>query len=109
MLNIEHISVSYGAVRALRDVSLTIGEGEVVTIIGGNGAGKSTLMRAISGLVSVDGAITFQGADVVSVPSYRRIGLGIAHVPEGRQVFPDQTVQDNLLLGAYSLGLIISN
>lgn len=105
MLNIEHISVSYGAVRALRDVSLTIGEGEVVTIIGGNGAGKSTLMRAISGLVSVDGAITFQGADVVSVPSYRRIGLGIAHVPEGRQVFPDQTVQDNLLLGAYSLGL----
>lgn len=105
MLNVEHISVSYGAVQALRDVSLSIGVGEVVTIIGGNGAGKSTLMRAISGLVPVSGAVRFKGVDVVSIPCHRRIGLGIAHVPEGRQVFPDQTVEDNLLLGAYSLGL----
>ena len=67
MLNVEHISVSYGAVQALRDVSLSIGVGEVVTIIGGNGAGKSTLMRAISGLVPVSGAVRFKGVDVVSI------------------------------------------
>jgi branched-chain amino acid transport system ATP-binding protein len=77
-------------------------QGEVVTIIGGNGAGKSTLMKAISGLEpAADGAISFEGKDITAMAPHRRVPLGIAQSPEGRQVFPDQTVRDNLMLGAY--------
>jgi branched-chain amino acid transport system ATP-binding protein len=102
MLQIEKLSVSYGVVQALHNVSLRVEEGEIVTIIGSNGAGKSSLMRAISGLVPTSGTITLQGESIVHVPPYRRVKRGIAHVPEGRHVFPDQTVEDNLSLGAYA-------
>jgi branched-chain amino acid transport system ATP-binding protein len=103
MLSLQNVHVSYGAIQAVRDVSLEVRAGEVVTIIGANGAGKSTLLKAIVGLEPVrGGAITIDGIDVTRVPAHRRLSLGVALSPEGRQVFPDQTVRDNLLLGAYS-------
>jgi branched-chain amino acid transport system ATP-binding protein len=102
LLRVEDLHVHYGAVRALKGVSLHVRAGEVVTIIGGNGAGKSTLMRCISGLEPVAGGrVVFDGQDLAGVPGHRRVALGIAQVPEGRQVFADQTVRDNLVLGAY--------
>jgi branched-chain amino acid transport system ATP-binding protein len=102
MLNVQRLDVNYGAITALRGVSLSVAAGEVVTIIGANGAGKSTLMKAISGLVpAARGQIEFDGASLAAVPSHRRVGLGIAQSPEGRQVFADQSVRDNLVLGAY--------
>jgi branched-chain amino acid transport system ATP-binding protein len=102
MLKITDLRVNYGAIEALKGVSLEVLAGEVVTLIGGNGAGKSTLMRAISGLEpAAGGSITFEGANLATVPAHRRVGLGIAQSPEGRQVFADQSVRDNLVLGAY--------
>jgi branched-chain amino acid transport system ATP-binding protein len=102
MLNITDLRVHYGAIEALKGVSLEVHAGEVVTLIGGNGAGKSTLMRAISGLEPLAGGdIRFEGASLAAVPAHRRVGLGIAQSPEGRQVFADQSVRDNLVLGAY--------
>jgi branched-chain amino acid transport system ATP-binding protein len=102
MLQIEELAVNYGAIQALKGVSLTVAAGEVVTLIGGNGAGKSTLMKAISGLEPcAGGRIVFDGQDLARTPAHRRVALGIAQSPEGRQVFPDQSVRDNLLLGAY--------
>ncbi|MBI2772844.1 MAG: ABC transporter ATP-binding protein [Burkholderiales bacterium] len=102
MLKIDRLCVRYGAIEALKGVSLEVRAGEIVTLIGGNGAGKSTLMKAISGLEpAAGGAIEFEGSDIRAVPAHRRVGLGIAQSPEGRQVFADQTVHDNLMLGAY--------
>lgn len=102
MLKITDLRVNYGAVEALKGVSLEVRAGEVVTLIGGNGAGKSTLMRAISGLEQATrGAIHFEGADLAATPSHRRVALGISQSPEGRQVFADQSIRDNLLLGAH--------
>ncbi len=102
LLRIDRLAVRYGAIEALKGVSLEVHSGEVVTLIGGNGAGKSTLMKAISGLEPVaGGAIEFAGRDIASVASHSRVGLGIAQSPEGRQVFADQSVHDNLMLGAY--------
>ena len=106
MLRIESLAVNYGAVQALKGISVDVNAGEVVTIIGGNGAGKSTLMRTISGLEpAAAGRITFEGRDITTLPAHRRVALGIAQSPEGRQVFPDQTVRDNLMLGAYHRGI----
>ncbi len=102
LLRIEDLHVHYGAVQALKGVSLHVQAGEVVTIIGGNGAGKSTLMRCISGLEPAKaGRVLLRGQDLAAIPGHRRVALGIAQSPEGRQVFADQTVRDNLLLGAY--------
>jgi branched-chain amino acid transport system ATP-binding protein len=102
MLKIDQLRVNYGAIQALKGISLEVKAGEVVTIIGGNGAGKSTLMKAISGLEPVAaGSVSFDSGDVTTTPAHRRVALGIAQSPEGRQVFPDQTVRDNLMLGAY--------
>ena len=102
LLRIDDLHVHYGAVQALRGVSLHVQAGEVVTIIGGNGAGKSTLMRCISGLEpAAGGRVVFEGQDLAAIPGHRRVALGIAQSPEGRQVFADQSVRDNLLLGAY--------
>ncbi|MBW8269471.1 ABC transporter ATP-binding protein [Caldovatus aquaticus] len=103
MLDIEGFSVAYGGLRALSDVSLSVGEGQFVTIVGPNGAGKSTLFKAISGIVPpVSGSIRFQGRDLLAVPPARRAHLGIAHVPEGRQVFKTLTVRENIEMGAYT-------
>ena len=102
MLKLSGVSASYGSVPAISDVSIEIGEGEAVGLLGANGAGKSTTLRAISGLVRLtSGTITFAGTNLASLPPHRIPELGIAHVPEGRQVFPEMTVQENLEIGAY--------
>ena len=102
MLEVTHLSVAYGGLRALHDVSLTVAEGQFVTVVGPNGAGKSTLFKTISGIVpAAAGRITFQGRDLLSLPPSERAHLGIAHVPEGRQVFKTLTVRENLEMGAY--------
>ncbi len=102
MLNISNLIVNYGAINALRGISLTVEAGEVVSIIGGNGAGKTTLMKAISGLEpAAGGSIDWCGENITGMPAHKRVGAGISQSPEGRQVFADQSVEDNLLLGAF--------
>jgi branched-chain amino acid transport system ATP-binding protein len=96
------VSAGYGSTPALSDVSIAVGEGEAVGLLGANGAGKSTTLRAISGLLRLtSGTITFFGTNIAALPPYKITGLGIAHVPEGRQVFPEMTVRENLEIGAY--------
>jgi branched-chain amino acid transport system ATP-binding protein len=103
MLAIDDLSVSYGGLAALRGVSLTVAEGQFIAIVGPNGAGKTTLFKAVSGTVRPDaGRITYEGRDLLAVPPPERAHLGIAHVPEGRQVFAAMTVLENLEMGAYS-------
>jgi branched-chain amino acid transport system ATP-binding protein len=102
VLELSGVSASYGAVPAISDVSITVGEGEAVGLLGANGAGKSTTLRVISGLLKLSsGTVRFAGADLAAMPAHRIPELGIAHVPEGRQVFPDMTVEENLEIGAY--------
>ncbi|MDO8771385.1 MAG: ABC transporter ATP-binding protein [Burkholderiaceae bacterium] len=102
MLKLESVELSYGAIKAVKGVTLEVKSGEVVTIIGANGAGKSTLLKGIVGLEPlVGGRMLFEDHDCTHVPAYKRVGLGIALSPEGRGVFPDQTVRENLMLGAY--------
>jgi branched-chain amino acid transport system ATP-binding protein len=103
MLVVEGIGVAYDGVPALHDVSFSVEQGETVALVGSNGAGKTTTLRAISGLVHpVRGRISFQGHDLAREPAHRIVGLGIAHVPEGRRLFVKQTIRENLLLGAYA-------
>lgn len=103
MLDVKDLHASYGSGEVLHGVSLTVGEGEFVTMIGANTAGKSTLLRSISGLVPErSGEIRFRDEDLMALPSYRVPELGLAHVPEGRHVFEAMTVEENLELGAYS-------
>jgi len=103
VLELHDIHVAYGGLKALNGVSVKVGQGDFVSIVGPNGAGKTTLFKAISGMVTpVAGRITFDGQDLLSVPPPRRPHLGIAHVPEGRQVFPNLTVFENLEMGAYT-------
>ena len=102
MLTLSAVSASYGSVPAIGDISIDVGEGEAVGLLGANGAGKSTTLRAISGLMRLTaGTITFLGTNIAALPPYKVAELGIAHVPEGRQVFPEMTVQENLEIGAY--------
>jgi branched-chain amino acid transport system ATP-binding protein len=102
MLEVANLSVSYGGLHALTNVSLSVSEGQFVTVVGPNGAGKSTLFKAISGVVRpTGGTIMFQGRDLLSLSAAQRAHLGIAHVPEGRQVFKILTVRENLEMGAY--------
>ena len=102
MLEVSNLSVSYGGLRALTDVSLSVKEGQFVTVVGPNGAGKTTLFKTISGVVKPgSGTITFMGQNLLAMPASERAHLGIAHVPEGRQVFKTLTVRENLEMGAY--------
>jgi branched-chain amino acid transport system ATP-binding protein len=102
MLTLSAVSARYGSVPAISDISITIGEGEAVGLLGANGAGKSTTLRAISGLIRMtSGTISFLGTDLVTLPPHKIAEMGIAHVPEGRQVFPELTVKENLEVGAY--------
>ena len=103
LLELEDIHVHYGKVEALKGVSITVDEGEIVTLIGGNGAGKSTTLKTISGLRPVtSGRIRFQGHDIVGVPAYRLVERGISQAPEGRGIFPGMSVVENLEMGAYA-------
>lgn len=105
MLSIKGLVTSYGQIEVLHDVDIHINSGEIVSLVGANGAGKSTLLMTISGLQPTDrGAITFEGKDLAKIPADQRVADGIVQVPEGRQVFKDLSVQDNLLLGAYTRG-----
>jgi branched-chain amino acid transport system ATP-binding protein len=103
VLAIRSLSVNYGGLHALTDVSLDVGRGQLVAIVGPNGAGKSTLFKAISGTVTPStGEISYDGRNLQAVPPAERAHLGIAHVPEGRQVFASMTVMENLDMGAYT-------
>ena len=102
MLEIENIHVSYDAIRARHGVSLKVAEGSIVTLIGGNGAGKTTTLRAISGMVQpISGRIRFNGRDITGYAPHQIVKLGLAHSPEGRMVFANLTVLENLQMGAY--------
>jgi branched-chain amino acid transport system ATP-binding protein len=102
LLHVEHLRTAYGPVVVTRDVSLTVDQQEIVTILGPNGAGKSTLLRAISGLLRPKkGIVRFAGTEVTGASADRMAGMGVVMVPEGRRIFPDLTVQENLRLGAY--------
>lgn len=101
-LEIRDLHVSYGGIRALKGIDLTVEEGQIVTLIGANGAGKSTTLRAISGLQKPQsGSILYGGEELVGLPAKEIVRRGIIHVPEGRRVFPDMTVADNLKIGAF--------
>jgi branched-chain amino acid transport system ATP-binding protein len=101
LLKLDHVTVHYGTAEAVKDISLGLEEGAVVSVIGANGAGKSTILRAISGLVSYSGEIEFSGTGIRGMAINRIVGLGIAHVPEGRKLFPHMSVMANIRLGAY--------
>jgi branched-chain amino acid transport system ATP-binding protein len=102
MLVVENIVVEYGGITALHNVSVTLAEGEFVSIVGPNGAGKSTILKAISGTVKCrSGHIYHRGTEITRMPAHKRTGLGIIHVPEGRRIFPSLTVLENLEIGAY--------
>ena len=104
MLEIKDLNVFYGAIHALKGISLTVADVELVSLIGANGAGKTTTLHAISGLLPVaSGSILLDGTDLQKVPANTIIGLGMAHVPEGRHVFARMTVEENLRMGAYIL------
>jgi branched-chain amino acid transport system ATP-binding protein len=103
LLSIHDLRVAYGSILALQGISLEVHEGEIVTLIGANGAGKSTLLRAISGIVPIrSGKITFGSVDLGTVPAHRIVEMGVAHVPEGRGIFANLTVQENLKLATWS-------
>ena len=102
MLEIKDLNVFYGAIHALKGISLTVGDGELVSLIGANGAGKTTTLHTISGLLTAaSGSVTLDGNDLQKVAPNTIIGLGLAHVPEGRHVFARMTVEENLRMGAY--------
>ena len=103
MLKVENLQAGYGDVDVLWDVELEVGDKEIVSLVGSNGAGKTTLLRAISGVIAPKaGAVTWQGENIGGLPAERVVGLGIAHVPEGRNLFAGLTVRENLVIGAYS-------
>ena len=101
MLKVEHIDVFYGDLQVLWDVSFEVNKGEIVVLLGANGAGKSTTLKTISSLLKPErGSISFEGARLDEVPAHQIIEFGIAHVPEGRRLFPEMTVEENLITGA---------
>lgn len=102
MLKIDNLSVNYGGIKAVRNVSFEVPDGKIVTLIGANGAGKSTILRTITGLVhAASGSITYDGEELTKLPTHTIVTKGITLVPEGRHVFPDMTVLENLKIGAY--------
>ncbi len=104
MLHVENIQVYYGVINAIKGVTFEVNEGEVIALIGANGAGKTTILHTITGLVAPSsGRILFEGHDLLKTPAHKIISLGMAHVPEGRRIFQQLTVYENLKLGAYTL------
>ncbi len=103
MLKVENLKVHYGMIEAIKGISFEVNDGEIVTLIGANGAGKTTTMHAISGLVKPSaGSIVLNGTELTKVQPHKIVNMGLAHVPEGRRVFAQQTVEENLVLGAYA-------
>jgi branched-chain amino acid transport system ATP-binding protein len=102
LLSVENLNVFYGGIHALKDISFNVGEGEIVSLIGANGAGKTTSLRAISSIVPFTGNIKFNGEDLKKYKAHELVSRGIAHSPEGRGIFPNLTVMENLEMGAYS-------
>jgi len=103
MLEVKDLKVAYGKILAVKKISFSVDEGQVVTLIGTNGAGKTTTLRTISGLIRpASGEILFQGKRIDEVPAHEIVVLGVAHCPEGRRIFPQMTVEENLLLGAFT-------
>jgi branched-chain amino acid transport system ATP-binding protein len=104
VLELDDVAVSYGKRRALEGVTLSVAVGEIVTLLGANGAGKSTTLRAVSGLVRpTRGRIRYEGRDITHVPADRIVAAGVGHVPEGREIFPEFTVHENLLVGGHTV------
>ncbi|MBE1285082.1 MAG: ATP-binding cassette domain-containing protein [Rhodobacteraceae bacterium] len=102
LLEMKNIAVNYGKINAIRDISISVPAGKIVTIIGANGAGKTTTLRAMSGMMPIaSGEITFEGHRIDHLPAHKIVANGIAHVPEGRRIFPDMTVEENLRTGAF--------
>jgi branched-chain amino acid transport system ATP-binding protein len=102
MLEIKNLAVNYGAIAALHDVSLSVKAGSIVTLIGSNGAGKSTTLRTVSGLMKPrSGEILYDGRNIAGLPAHQIVKLGLSHVPEGRMIFANLTVHENLMMGAY--------
>lgn len=103
MLEVKNLEVNYGVIKAIKGVSFEVNEGEVISLIGANGAGKTTILHAVSGLLNkTNGSVTFEGTDITKVPAHKIVSMGMAHVPEGRRVFAQLTVFENLKLGAYT-------
>ena len=103
MLEVKDLEVSYGLIRAIRGVSFEVNEGEIVALIGANGAGKTTIMHAVAGLIPKQaGKVSFLGRDITSAPAHTLVPMGMAQVPEGRRIFQELTVEENLRLGAYT-------
>lgn len=103
MLEVNDIKVYYGMIQAIKGVSFHVDEGEVIALIGANGAGKTTILHTVSGLLTPkEGTITFEGQDLVKIPGYKIVSMGMAHVPEGRRVFAQLSVLQNLMMGAYT-------
>ncbi|MBQ9123654.1 MAG: ABC transporter ATP-binding protein [Lachnospiraceae bacterium] len=103
MLEVKGLQVYYGVIQALKDVSFEVNQGEVIALIGANGAGKTTTLHTVTGLLPAKaGSIIFEGVDITKVPAHKIVEMGIAHVPEGRRVFADLSVYENLIMGAYT-------
>lgn len=103
MLEVKGLQVYYGVIQALKDVSFEVNQGEVIALIGANGAGKTTTLHTVTGLLpSKAGSIMFEGVDITKMPAHKIVEMGIAHVPEGRRVFAELSVYENLLMGAYT-------
>ena len=103
MLEVKNLEVNYGVIKAIKGISFEVNEGEVIALIGANGAGKTTILHTVTGLIpSKAGQIIFEGKDITKVPGYKLVGMGIAHVPEGRRVFSQLSVYQNLKMGAYT-------
>lgn len=103
MLTIKDLEVYYGIIQAIKGISFEVNEGEVIALIGANGAGKTTILHTITGLISAkSGSIQFEGNDLIKIPAHKIVSLGMAHVPEGRRIFAELTVFENLKMGAYT-------
>lgn len=103
MLEVKNLQVYYGVIQAIKSVSFKVNEGEIIALIGANGAGKTTILHTITGLISPkEGEIIYDGVDLDRIPAHKIVSMGLAHVPEGRRVFSQLTVYDNLLMGAYT-------